>query len=56
MSRGKSLEFVEREQIARGIDRNWFAVAIARKLGRDPSVVTREILIGSPLLCVGYVE
>ena len=43
MSRGKPLEFAEREQIARGIDRTWHAVVIARKLGRDPSVVTREI-------------
>lgn len=43
MSRGTPLEFAEREQFARGIDRKWFAVAIARKLGRDPSVVTREI-------------
>lgn len=43
MSRGKPLEFAEREQIARGIDHAWYAAAIARKLGRDPSVITREI-------------
>jgi len=43
VSRGKPLDFPEREQIARGIDRNWYSVAIARKLGRDASVVTREI-------------
>jgi IS30 family transposase len=43
MSRGKPLDFPEREQIARGIDSKWYATAIARKLGRDLSVVTREI-------------
>jgi len=43
VSRGKPLGFAEREQIARGIDRKWSAVAIARKLGRDASVISREI-------------
>jgi IS30 family transposase len=43
MSRSKPLEFAGREQIARGIDRKWYATVIGRKSGRDPSVITREI-------------
>lgn len=43
MPRGVMLDVVEREQIARGIDRKWTDTAIARKLGRVQSVVSREI-------------
>ena len=43
MPRGVLLDVVEREQIARGIDREWTDTAIAKKLGRDQSVVSREI-------------
>jgi transposase, IS30 family len=34
---------MEREQIVRAIDRDWTDTAIARKLGRDQSVISREI-------------
>ncbi len=44
MSRGVLLDLMEREQIARGIDRGWTATAIAQKLGRNQSVVSREIV------------
>jgi transposase, IS30 family len=41
--RGVLLELVEREQIARGIDKKWTATTIAQKLGRNQSVISREI-------------
>lgn len=43
MPRGRLLDLTEREQIARGIDRKWTATAIALKLDRDQSVISREI-------------
>lgn len=44
MARGVLLDLVEREQIARGIDRDWTATAIGHKLGRSQSVISREII------------
>lgn len=44
MPRGVLLDLMEREQVARGIDRGWTATAIAQKLGRDQSVISREII------------
>jgi transposase, IS30 family len=41
--RGVLLDLTEREQIARGINRAWTNTAIAQKLGRDQSVISREI-------------
>lgn len=41
--RGVLLDAAERQQIARGIDKKWTATAIAQKLGRHQSVVSREI-------------
>jgi transposase, IS30 family len=41
--RGVLLNAVERQQIARGIDKKWTATAIAQKLSRDQSVISREI-------------
>jgi IS30 family transposase len=43
VSRCIVLDLVEREQIARGIDRKWTATAITTKLDRDQSVISREI-------------
>jgi len=43
MARGRVLDLAEREQIARGIDRQWTDTAIAQKLGRDQSVISREV-------------
>jgi IS30 family transposase len=37
------LDLVQREQIARGIDRELTATTIAQKLGRNQSVISREI-------------
>jgi transposase, IS30 family len=41
--RGRLLDLTEREQIARGIDQHWTDTAIAAKLGRDQSVISREV-------------
>ena len=43
MPRGVLLDAAERQQIARGIDKKWTATAIAQKLGRHQSVISREI-------------
>lgn len=43
MARGRVLDLAEREQVARGIDREWTDTAIAQKLGRNQSVISREI-------------
>lgn len=41
--RGRRLSFDERVDIMRGLDRGDSQVEIARRLGRDPSVICREI-------------
>jgi transposase, IS30 family len=41
--RGRVLELSEREQIARSIDRKLTDTNIARKIGRDQSIISREI-------------
>ena len=43
MPRGVLLDAAERQQIACGIDKKWTATAIAQKLGRHQSVISREI-------------
>jgi transposase, IS30 family len=43
MPRGVLLDVVEHQQIARGMDKKWTATAIAQKLGRTQSVISREI-------------
>lgn len=41
--RGEALTLVEREEISRGVAEDVSARTIAKRLGRDPSVISREI-------------
>lgn len=41
--RGRRLSFEERLAIMRGLDQGLTQVEIARRLGRDPSVISREL-------------